>query len=201
MNFNGNGSNGGGFKQPKPGLVAARIYRIADLGTQDDSYQGKPKRARKMMVWWELAQKMDDGQPYSVFLEYSQFLTEKAKLRKHMESWAGKAMDEKAIKDFNPKTYMLGKACMVNLVQKENGKVVVEGLLPVPEGMPKPAPHNPQVYFDLDSFDRAAFEALPDWIKNKIMLSPEYLEATGQAAAGDRHEDGPPPESDDEIPF
>ena len=200
MNFQGSGE-GGGYKQPKPGLQAARIYRIADLGTQDDTYQGKPKRARKMMVWFELAQKMEDGKPFSLFREYNTNLNaENCGLRKDMESWTGKTMTPEIIKNFDPKRLMLGKACMVNVVLK-NEKAKVMGIMAVPEGVAKPEPHNPQAYFDLDDFDSAAFEALPAWIQNKVMVSPEYKKATEGHHEEGRHNDGPPPGSADDIPF
>lgn len=206
MDFKGEGT-GGGFKQPKPGLQAARIYRIADLGTQEDTYPGdpKPKKARKMMVWFELAQKMDDGQPFSIFREYNTNLTADAcGLRKDLESWSGKSMTTEFIETFDPSKMMLGKACMVNVVLKKNKKgddsAKVMGIMAVPEGLPKPEPHNPQGYFDLDHFDQAAFEALPTWIQNKVAASPQYKKATeGHSEGGANHPSGGG--VDDSIPF
>ncbi len=200
--FNGqsnSGGGGGGFKQPKPGLQVARIYRIIDLGTQDDTYEGKPKRNRKMMVFWELGEKMEDGRPFSINKEYTVSLGEKSTLRKHMESWTSKTMTKEIVDTFDPARMMLGKACQVNLVLKGE-KVRVDGILPLGAGQPKPEPVNPKTILDLEAFDRAVFEALPDWIKNKIMASPEYKKLS-EAGAG--AEDGGTPAGldADDIPF
>ena len=191
-------------ERPRVGLHAARIYSIVDIGTQVVEYPGKPKStSRRMIVWWELAQKMADGHPFSVNLEYSQYIaSEKSKLRAHLQAWTGKVMDAATIKAFDPRKMMLGKACMVNLVQGTTGNIKVDGLLAIPEGMEKPAAVNPQVYLDLDAFEPTVFEGLYTWVKTKIMASPQYLKLNGEHAADEPgHEDGPPPASEDDIPF
>lgn len=204
MDYTG-GSSNGGFKQPKTGLQVARIYKIIDIGTQEDEFDGEKKKARKVVMFFELAQKMDDGRPYSIFKEYNQNISAKnATLRKHLESWSGKKMTPESIKAFDIKV-LLGKACMVNLVLNANDKAKVDNVMAVPEGTVKPAPYNEQSFMDLDAvpFDHVLYHALPDWVKDKIALSPEYLRLT----EGPKEEPAPTPEvpatpaNNDDIPF
>jgi hypothetical protein len=42
------------------------------------------------------------------------------------------------------------------------------------KGFNAPAQVNPSFVFELDAFDQAKFDSLPDWIKAKIMTSKEY---------------------------
>ena len=204
MDFGGNQKKRE-YENPKVGLHAARIYKIADLGTQTEKYSDKPETtSRRMVVWWELAQTMADGRPFSVYLEYNQFLaSEKSKLRGHLKSWTGKDITKEIIKSFDPKVMMLGKACMVNLVLNANNKVKVDGLLAIPDGLPKPALVNSPAFFDLDAFDQATFDGLPNWIRAKIIVSPEYRLLHGDTGAEKYgHDDAPPPSTEeDDIPF
>lgn len=200
MDYSGN-SSGGNFKQPNVGLQAARIYKIVDIGTQTDTFEGEEKVARKMIVFFELSQKMEDGKPYSIFKEYNQAIKwPNATLRKHWKSWKGKDMTDEEVQNFDARS-LLGETCMVNLVLSNTKKAKVDNLMAVIEGVPVPAAYNEQVFFDLDAkpFPQAVFDELPKWIKEKIDKSPEYEsiinpEAAAAPAAGAG-------KSSDDIPF
>lgn len=194
-------SEGGDFEQPKPGLQVGRFYRIIEVGTQTDTYKGETTIKKKALIFWELAQKMDDGKPFSVFKEYTQSLGTKATLRKHLESWAGKVMTEEQHKNFDPKK-LLGMACMLNLILNSNDKIKVDGIMAVPQGTAKPALFNPTQYFSMEAFDKDAFQALPDWIRAKIESSPEFKKLN----AGSSEDNGQGADSfhsnpADDIPF
>jgi hypothetical protein len=176
-------------EKPNPGLRVGRLYKIVELGTQTDEYEGQTKRNAKVMITFELAAPMmADGRPFSISKEYTQSLGEKATLRKHLESWKGQAMTEQEHKDFDPKK-LLGKVGCLNLTLTARGKIKIDSISGLMEGMAKPEPFNPQSYFSMDDFDVEAFQAMPNWIKAKIESSPEYKAL--HAAGG--HEDGPPP--------
>lgn len=211
MDYGGNsGSNNGGYQQPAPGLKLARIFKIVDVGTQDDEYNGVKKKSRNVLIFWELTQTMADGRPFTTFLEYNQYMgDEKCKLRKHLESWTGKSMTPELIKSFDAQKMLLGKWMMVNLVKKSSQKVKVDGLMAKPPELQRPANGvNPLVYFDLDAkpFDQGAFDGLPAWIQKKIQISPEYRRLQGEViddahdAQNQQANEAPPP-IDDDIPF
>lgn len=166
---------GGGkeFEQPEPGSYAAICYKMLDLGTQVGEYKGEPTSARKLVIFWELAEKMTDGRPFSVCQYYTMSLNEKANLRKMMESWRTRQFTEDELKGFDLRK-LLGKSCMISLTRTDKGKIKVAGVSALPKGMPIPAQVNPSLAFSLDSFDPQVFEGLTDYWKGQIMDSPEY---------------------------
>lgn len=208
MNTGGTGS-GTGYQEPAPGLKMARIYKIVDLGTQEDEYEGTKKKSRNVLIFWELEQKMADGRPFSTFLEYNQYLGDvKCKLRRHIESWTSKSMTPEIIKAFDFQKMLLGRTMMVNLVRKPSGRVKVDNIMAPPPGTAKPAAVNPLVYFDLDAkpYPEDVFNGLDAWIQKKIAKSPEYrrlhgeiIDEPGHGDAGQAHQEAPP--SNDDIPF
>lgn len=196
MDYSGK-TGGGDFKQPNFGLQAARIFKIVDIGTQEDEFEGKAKLARKMLVFFELAQLTEDNRPFTIFKEYNQNIrSERATLRKHMQSWKGKAMTKEMIEDFDAKA-LLGEVCMVNLVESKSGKAKVDNILALPEGFVSPKAANDNVFLDLDAFDEKTFNELAEWVQKKIALSPEYRRAVNP-------EPDPAPKAEvtsDDIPF
>lgn len=191
MKFN---SGSAGFQNPTPGTHPALCTKVIDLGTQPTSYQGKPGTPqRKLRLFWELAEKMADGRPLIAVKKYTASLNEKATLRKDIETWTGTKLTAAQIEKFNPKI-LLGKGCLLSLV--ENGEFVnVNAVMKLPAGTAAPAAFGEMVYFDLDAFDPAVFEAFSESTKKLIESSPEYR-ALGHADAPDQ-----PPTTPDDIPF
>lgn len=192
MKFN---SGSGDFEMPAPGTYAAVCYKVIDLGTQEQDFKGKITHARKLMLFWELNAQMSTGQRFSMFKEYTASLNEKANLRKDLESLTGIAFTDGMIKSFNPQK-LIGAAGLVNVGPNSNDRIVIKGLAKLVAGMEKMKPENPTVYFDLDMFSEEAFNSLPDWLKNKIIQSPEYL-ALGPVAGVDAAKAG----DDSDISF
>ena len=75
MQISGNSSSS--YQKPDPGTQRAVLTRIIDLGTQA-SAQYKPKH--KVMLAWELEQKMEDGRPFLATARFTASLHEKAVL-------------------------------------------------------------------------------------------------------------------------
>lgn len=167
------------FELPPKGLQVARCFMIVDLGTQDGTFQGQPKKDRKIYLGWELPKtKMDDGRPFMVSNRYTQSLSEKANLRKIIEGWLGDPLTEDDLKGFNPE-FLLGLPCMINVVHNPSVShdktfANVQTVVPLPEDFECPPAINKPVYFSLDEFDRATFEALPKFLQETIIKSPEY---------------------------
>jgi hypothetical protein len=199
---------------PAPnGPHPAACFRIVDLGTQDGSYQGKKNRKRKILISWELfsEERMNDGRPFIVGKTYTWSMSEKAGLRKDLESWRGKSF---ADGDFHPETgfklqSILGKACLLNIRHDTgtDGTVYanIDSISRLPKQMTVGAPENAIMFVWLshDEFNHDAFAMLSDRLKETIMRSPEYRavvtgedvkdEATAGLDAGH--------DPSDEIPF
>jgi len=201
-------NNATSFAPPPAGTHVAICYRVVDLGTQMIDFQGQTKFQHKIMLSWELPDElMDDGQPFSVHKRYTLSSHEKSTLRKDLESWRGKPFTDD---EFGPNgTFdiknVIGVGCMLNILHTEReGKTYanVSAVLKMVKGMPMPAMANEKVYFNLDAFDKAAFDKLSEGIQNIIKKSPEWAKMNVQAPL----DDIPPPSAADdhsgeEIPF
>jgi hypothetical protein len=161
------------FELPSAGAVVARCYSVIDLGTQDTSYKGTPKKAHKVLLTWELAEAMDDGRPFAVSSRYTLSLFEQAILRQHLESWRGRSFTEEELAGFDVKN-VLGKYCMLSIVHNKEGDKTyanVKGIMPVPKGVDKPAPYNEDIYFDIDTGD---IDKIPAWVQAVVKKSDEW---------------------------
>lgn len=182
---------GGALRPLTPaGTHIARCIQIIDLGTQDDTYMGKPKIVPKVRISWELPNELfvfreEAGeQPFMISNEYTANLGEKATLRHHLESWRGRPFTAEELKGFDLKS-ILGKACMLTVIHKAklNGTGLydkVAGVTAMPKdaatkkAMLAPAQINPSVVYDIGDGENDVFDKLPDWIKDKIRASREF---------------------------
>lgn len=202
----GGGSN---FAIHPQQVVAARCTRIIDLGTQVGEYKGKPKEARKVVFQFETEVLMEDGEfagkPFIVTNKYTASLSDKAIMRKDLESWRGRKFTPQELEQFDLKN-VLGKACMINVVHSDptaDGKVYanISSIMPLPASMKANPASGELLFFTLSDFDKSVYDSLSDHWKEVIAKSPEYQEAVSgkpvkaevAAAAGDI--------DDDEIPF
>jgi len=189
---------GGAFAEPPEGTHLARCVKIIDLGTRESEYNGEKRSRREVVIAWELPDELIPkgeaaGKPFVVSKFYTASLSEKATLRHDLEKWRAKSFTPEELKGFDLKA-ILGKACMVTVVQKEGGKRRVEGVSSVPKGMTVPPQVNPSVYFSTepDEFDQNVFNALSAGFQKMIMESPEYQQLQGTPPAD---------KLDDDIPF
>lgn len=192
-------SSGGDFEIPAAGAVVGRCYMVADLGTQDTSFQGKPKKAHKILLSWELAETMEDGRPFSISSRYTLSLFDQAILRQHLESWRGKTFTEEELAGFDVKN-VLGKYCLLSVVHNKEGDKTyanVKGIMPLPKGMEKPLPVNKDIYFDVDTGD---ISTIPEWVANVVKKSDEW-KARSQPAAPAKAPAGKFDDMEDDIPF
>lgn len=197
---------GGGFEQVSEGVHRAVCYSIYDLGThRDDRYQ---KDVHKVLMIWELPdERVDvdrDGEkknlPRVISKKYTLSLGEKAILRKDLETWRGRAFTAEELKGFDLQN-VLGKGCQLQVIHKmSEGKgkkyANIMAIIPLPKGSPKLTPENPVRWFSFAE-NKPIPDGTPDWIKDEIHKSEEWLSMTGQPGmtAGDE------PPLDDDIPF
>lgn len=203
---------GGNYKPVPPGNHLAICYRFIDLGTQKGEWKGKPKFDRKVILSWELPNELMTegdyaGQPFTIGNRYTWSMSEKATLRKILESWRNKAFTEADFvgdNRFNIKN-IIGKPCMLSIVHSAKDGTTysnISSVASIPKGMSLPTPVNSPIYLSLESalFDNAVFDGLSDKIRETIKQSPEYQQLVG-GNAGQQHSHGDPRDLDDEVPF
>lgn len=202
------------FELPPAGTHMAVCYRIIDLGTQDASFNGKPKRQHKILVSWEIPdEKMSDGRPFAISQRYTWSMSEKASLRADLESWRGKPFVDADFGEggFDIKN-ILGVGCLLTIVHEEkNGKryANIKSIARLMKGMQAPPLVNERVYLWInhERWDAEVFHKLSDGLKASIMASPEYKElVNGYSEDVGPVMDEPPPHAgndfhSDPIPF
>jgi hypothetical protein len=184
---------------PPAGLQVAVCYSIIDLGTQEETFPGKPTSlASKVHYSWEFPSlppvvfdETKGPQPMAIFQEYTVAAGDRAKLPKMLCSW-GK-MDIKQLSKITAPLLkaFLGQACMINVVHTpaksatdaNTGmpimypRIAQNGLsvMPLMDGMQKPAaPKNRPVFFNLDEFSWDVYLSLPQFIQDTIAKSKEW---------------------------
>ena len=181
-------NGGGGFNRqlPTPGLHHAVCSKAFDLGLQAESYNGESSTRHKALVVWEIDELIDDenseynGKRLLVHREYTLSLTEKSRLREHLESWRGKEFSDKELADGFDITKLLGVQCQLMVMTKTskagNQYAVVQSVAPAGKTPPLMNPELPDDW-------------CPEWIKKKI--------AEGVGAVGDVADQT----FDDDVPF
>ena len=212
--------NSGDFERCPPGMHLARCYSIIDLGTQKIEYMGEINFIHKVRFNWEIHGTdddnkpilMKDNRPFSVNKDYTLSWGNKANLRLDIQSWWGKPFSQEEMRRFDFKN-VLGTWCMLNVFErpaKTGDKIYtnVDSVSPVPSMIKKngfPDPYNETVIFNLKEFDLEVFNKFHDYLKQKIMLSPEYqkLNAVDRDAEGEpnRQPQASEEDDDDNIPF
>lgn len=191
------------------GNYLARCYSMVHIGTVEEIIMGTQKKLNKVRLTWELPTELkvfkpENGeQPRVISKEYTLSMNEKSNLRKMLASWRGKDFTEAEAKGFDI-TKLLGATCMLNIIHKpgtkDPSKIYEEigSVSPVPKGMPASKQINKTVLLDYDNFDEDVFESLPEFVKNKIMVSDEYK----AMIKGDKETPkGQIPDTEDGLPF
>jgi hypothetical protein len=198
----------GGTSTPiEAGTYVARCYSMIYMGTIPEEFQGQKKDMKKVRITWELPTelkvfKAENGeQPQVIGKEFTLSMHEKGTLRKMLQSWRGKAFTEDEAASFDI-TKLLGKPCMLSIVHKQsktgNTYAEIATISPLMKGMTCPEQINQSFEFNVLEFNEDSFKTLPDFIKDKVKKSAEYLELMNPQPAKEANaiED----ESDD-LPF
>lgn len=199
-----NNKGDGNFEQPEVGSYAAVCNKIIDLGTQKGEWKGKPNKQRKMIIGWEIDEKMKNGDAFTVLSFYTASLGKKTRLLPDLEAWRGRKFTPEELAEFDTKN-LIGKPCMVSLIKNDEGRIKVQSVSMLPRSMQAPRQTKPNVYFSLTAFDQSTFDTLSEKIQDMIKESPEYQAIASMSGQiiGAKIEDEiiSTPENDEETPF
>jgi len=167
------------------GNYVARCYKMIEIGTVPNEFQGVEKMTHKVRIGWELPTELkvfkeENGeQPLVIDKEYTLSLSEKGNLRKDLKSWRGKDFTPQEADNFDI-TKLLGVPCMLNIIhvqgKKDSSKLyqAIGSISPLPKGFSCTEQINPNYVFDFDNYDAEKFKALPKFIREMIETSNEY---------------------------
>jgi hypothetical protein len=200
---------------PKPTTTVARCYSIIDIGTVPEFYEGKSVgKKHKVYITWELPEfkavfNNEKGEePFVIGKELTLSTKDNSNFSKLVSQWRNKKLDEKEQEEFDV-TVLLDKTCMISfIVQRkskfkneeitkitnENSIMVLNGIMPRPKGIAKPAPLNPAFIFDWEQpFDADKFSKIPKFIQTKMKNSDEYLALDSKVKTAVESETGETP--------
>ena len=171
---------GGGDFEPAPaGQHAVICCDVYDMGLMDNKFK-EGEKVHKILIYWMLSECMEDGRPFLLTQIYTLSLHEKANLRKDLESWRGKAFDEKELEGFDLEV-LIGVPALVNVIHvvgKGDGKTRsrLSSIMGLPKAMEAPAVH-------------------PDYVRKK-----DRQDETSERTPSYEPDDEPPPLGDDDEP-
>lgn len=135
------------FSNVPIGLHPAIAVDVVDLGEQKTPYKiekgvhaGEDKYTHQITIVWQVfpedetgeVLRRNDGQPHLLSKFYNLSLSEKANLRKDLDSWRGKPFTEDQLKDGWDVELVIGAQCNLNVITnpKNAEKVIVANVLP-----------------------------------------------------------------------
>lgn len=196
--------SGSDYKPVSAGTHFARCFGVIALGTQT-SNNSKFKPANKVLVLWELPNETYEVEgksvPMTISREYTLSINKKANLRKDLDSWRGRPFTEEEAAGF-PVEKVIDAPCTLSIshVQKTDGGVYakVVGVSGVPKGMSVAVLTHKPVHYEIAMEENAVFEALPEWVQDKIRNCLEWNQDAAEVA---QTEAEPEQEETDDVPF
>lgn len=195
-------NEGGDFELTPEGTHIARCYLVVDLGNQVTTYQNVESVKPQVLIGWELTNElMKDGRPFVASRNYNAFFSEKANLRKDLESWRGKKFTEEELAGFDV-SKLLNVPCQITITHSTGEKTYanVSAVTGLPKGVEAPALINEAVVYDGDNPDLDAFGKLHGWIQKKVSAAV-IDDDTYDSQADASQSENPAEFIDDDIPF
>ena len=183
----------------EPGVYMAVCVGVIDLGEQYSekfkSYSNKVK-----FVWAlpsetiEIDSKTEERQ---LSKEFTFSVSKKGGLRTFLESWNSKTYSDDEFAELDVFD-QLGKPCQLQVVLNDTGEYSnVANLMPLPKGMPAPVSNTAFITWDMEAWDDAVFDTLPEWTKEQIKKSTQYQ----KDHAPDTTVEVKPPAAESECPI
>lgn len=168
------------YLQAPEGTKIARCVWIVKLGLQPGYKGNKPQQ--QVLFGWELSKNLEvfdeskGPKPYMITNTYNLILNDKSNFSLHLSGW----LDGQTVtKDFNYFT-LLGEPCV--LIIKHKGteadankmRARVAAITALTEEQTCPVQINSFKVLTFNRWNEDTFNALPEWIRDKISISPEY---------------------------
>lgn len=168
------------------------IYKFMNMGTRYQEYKGALKDYPDTLISFtieipdaqhEFTFKKEDGteekvmKPLVITKEMTLSMGSKSKLRPFVEGVIGTRLSDDEAAAFDVET-LVGKACLVSIVHRtsKEGRVYanINATSPLIKGMEVPQQYNKNDIFDVNLVSEEQIDALPEWIKEKVIVSDEY---------------------------
>lgn len=161
-----------------PGTYSAICVHSLDIGEQLCTYKERKSYNNQVMLVFELVGEFIeiDGakQPRTLSRTFTFSKSEKSGLRKFIESWQGRKFSTEEFSDFDTND-LVGKEAMVGVVLNETGEYAnIDTIMGLPKGMSAGSPVSELIRFDMEPWNQAAFDKLPEWAQERIKKSTNW---------------------------
>lgn len=163
----------------EPGPYIAVCVHSIDLGEQLCEYKdkGKSYNNQVQLVFELIGETVEiDGKPEPRTLSrtFNFARGRNGGLRKFVQTWLGKTFSDEAFAEFDTND-LVGMPAQLSVILNESGEYAnIDTIMQLPKGMPAPKATLPLIRFDMEPWDDAAFEQLPDRAKERIKKSTQY---------------------------
>lgn len=160
----------------EPGVYMAVCVGVVDLGEQySEVYKNYSNKVK--FVWAlpsEIIEIDGKAEERQLSREFAIATKKTSKLRAFLGSWNSKNYSDEEYMELDL-FEQVGKACQLNVVLSDTGEYAnVDSVMPIPKGMPAPTSKTAYFTWDMDAWDDAVFEKLPEWTKDQIKKSTQY---------------------------
>lgn len=170
--------------KPKIPPVAAGSYMAVCIGVIDlgEQYSEKFKNySNKVQIVFELPGETIEvegkQEPRQLSREFSVATKKNSNLRTFLSAWNGKTYSDDDFMELDMFD-QLGRPALLNVVLNETGEYAnIESAIQIPKGIPAPLSNTATIRWDMDAWDDSVFEALPEWVQEKIKKSTQYQKA------------------------
>jgi hypothetical protein len=127
----------GDYENHPEGQFRAVCADVVDLGMVENRTSGKLQH--KLALVFHTEEKMRDGRPFEVWERFTASLDERARLRKFLQGWRGRAFSQEELDGFDVEKLIGVPAYIQVLHVHKNGKTYanVETAMLPPKGTPK----------------------------------------------------------------
>lgn len=163
----------------EPGVYIGICVGVIDLGEQLCEFKDKSSSYKNQVqfVWELVGETVEvDGEqkPRQLARTFSMSASKKGNLRGFISGWNGVQYSDEQFNELDM-FGQAGKACQLNVVLNDAGEYAnVESVIPLPKGMPAPTTQTAPVLWNMEEWDDGVFEALPEWVQEKIKKSTQY---------------------------
>lgn len=174
------------YKQISAGVYPARCYSVIDIGTQKTLFKGEEKLKHKIRVSWEFPTELtvfDEAkweQPFVLGKEYTLSIFDQSQLRKDLESWMGRWLNQQEEAEWFDTDQLVGMPCQIQIIKVASKKdpwiefSTINGILSLPKGMKVPDQINESQLINIEDWETEKINTIPEFIQKKIMESEEY---------------------------
>lgn len=162
-----------------PSMYPAICVGVIDIGEQYSEFY--KKYSDRVVFAWDipsLTVEIDgEKKPRQISKTVTFTASKKGALRKLLSGWNGVQYTDEQFKALDLFA-QIGRPCCINVVLSDDGKYSnVDTVTPLVAGLPTPTTVTPPFKWDMDAWDDAEFEKLPEWAQERIKKSTQYQKA------------------------